>query len=170
MDQEKQKKQTSRSELTRKQKLARRFLPVALLAGGAVGVGVHEITKDNPENDAFFAKATVSVQTSEEFGGSDEGWGQGTAERAIKEAVEKGIERIDIKSTEFDNIDIPQVVEELPVLEQAAEVLETAGYNEVVPDPGDELNVEVAVTADSTGDVSYEVTNAKITDITNNNQ
>ena len=152
-------------------KRAKRLAATALttIITGAAVIGVHEITKDNPE-DAFFAEATVPVQSSEEFGGSDEGWGQGTAERAIKNAVEKGIEQIEIKSTEFDNIDVSKVIEDLPVHDQAAEALDTAGYGKVLPESGDELVIEVAVTADSTGAVSYEVTDAKINDFVNNQE
>lgn len=166
-------KQTSSSELTRKQKLARRFAPVALLAAGAATFGAVEHSgPDEHDKREAVAEATAMVHTESmvKFGGSESGWGHGAAEKAIHVAVKEGLTKVGVMTDDVssEKLDIEKVVSELPVYEQAELVLEMAGYENVSPDEGDVLVVGVDVTLDTEDGVSYEVTDAHIEDLHNN--
>ncbi|MES2876205.1 MAG: hypothetical protein V4678_01920 [Patescibacteria group bacterium] len=171
MNLEKQKKH--KAELSRRQKLARRFLPVAILAGGASVLGAEMLTTDNEPSHEAHAEVTVPAFASAEFNGSEGDWGHGTAENIILYALGEGASKA-FAAVQLEGEapktpdDVVKAVENLPVYDQANEALEMAGYNEIVPDDGDKLTIEIAVTADSSGDVSYEVVDAVIEDIKNN--
>lgn len=164
----------STSELSRKQKIARRFLPVVLIASGvAYGIAEHQSDETNTEYEVSAeASATVSAHAIVEFGKSKTGWGHGTAEKAIQEALTDGLSRVSIATTPGENqpLDIEQVLKTIPVYDQAEMVLELANYAEIAPDPGDELRVGLDVTLYSGNKVSYDITGAEIQDIPNNQQ
>ncbi|MBC7512118.1 hypothetical protein H7142_00440 [Candidatus Saccharibacteria bacterium] len=157
----------SKSKLTRKQKLARHFMPVALLAAGASAYGANELLSDN---DTPKAEATVLVHASAKFEGGEEGWGHKTAQNLILYAVGKGAMQTSVSTMETaaDPSSVAEMAESLPVYDQATEALEMAHYNDVVPDVGDILTIEVEVTTNSDQNVSYEVVSAEIKDISNN--
>lgn len=165
--------QTSRHELTRKQKLARRLIaPVALIAaGGAVAYGTSDgSSPETQEHAEAYASATVRAEQIVEFGGDSDTWGHDTAERAIKLAVKEGLNHVGASTSNspFESLDIKKLIDELPVYEQADKALEMAGYGEVLPDVGDKLAVEVDVTVDSNHALTYEVIDADIKDLPNN--
>jgi hypothetical protein len=164
-------KQTSRPELSRKQKLVRRFLPLAFVAaGGSVGYGAAEASSPEHRSEAV-AEASTSVHTSKtvELGNAETGWGYGAAERAIQSALIDGLNHIDVLTPETpeEPVDIGAVVADLPVYEQANEALEMAGYDQALADSKDTLTVELDVKLTDDHTVTYEVTGATITDTPN---
>ena len=160
---------TTRPELTRKQKLARRFVPLALLASGAAVYGAAE-TAGHDDRHENLAEATTTAHATVELGGADSGWGHTAAEKAIQRAVAEGLTHVAVETpdTPADKLDIDAVIADLPVYAQADKALEMAGYDTALPDKGDVLSVDVEVTLDADHAVSYEVTDAHITDLPNN--
>lgn len=171
-------KQTPRSSesLSRKQKLLRRAVPLALLVSGGAAVGT-ELINDSPEAQVS-ARAMATAHASGEFGGSESDWGHGTAETLIKEAVYEGAvhayAKIVVNHDNETEVDLAEIVESLPVYDQASDALEMAGYTEVTPDRGDVFDVNVEVVAERNGTkdptITYVVTGASIKDIENNQQ
>lgn len=177
-------KQTPRSSesLNRKQKLLRRAVPITLLlgAGGAVGIDRLNDADDSHEAHGFAMNAKVAAQASGKFGGSESDWGNGTAEDLIRKAVHEGaahaLANISTGTEQGGaaDYDLQAIIDALPVYDQANQALEMADYTSVTPDKGDLLAVSVAVNTEWNGDskpvVTYEVTDAKIEDIENNQQ
>ncbi len=160
---------------TRRRNPNRLFAPLAGATAIAAGVfAVQSAFADKPADkpyDRAEALVHASTSVSEEIGDAESGWGHGAAERAIEKAVRKAVEAsLDIMSP-VRTADIDKLIKELPVFNQANEALDMAGYDEVVPDVGDQLELAVEVTVDSNmEDVSYEVTDAKIIDLPNNQE
>lgn len=178
MNPENEKHSVPKSELSRAQKIARRLLPAVLVAGGVGGYAAHEgLSADNethPEVATASASATVSVETQVEFGGSDEGWGHGAAEKAIRESLVTGLTHMSIEVSpdheKTPELDIQHVIETIPIYDEAEAVLKMAGYGDTLPDAGDKLVVDMEVTLDDDNKVSYEVKDAEIIDLSNNQQ
>lgn len=167
-------KSPSSENLTRKQKVLRRFLPVVLVAGGAAAYGVSELQSNDKESPEASGEMTAHVmaRATTAFGGAESDWGHGTAERLIREALSRGVPLAFSKmntTKDMSSEEIDEIVEELPVFEQADEALEIAGYDDIVPDVGDKMTVTIDVTADSSEHVSYEVTAAQIEDVPESN-
>lgn len=168
----------SSENLTRRQKLLRRAVPLALLTAGIGGGGAylsHETSKADSGEQEAFAQATSHKTATAEIGGSESGWTQGAAERALQTALYNGavdaFANINVSDgTEFTitTEEIKEIVEALPTYDQAGEVLDEANVGDVIPDKGDKLSVEVAVTADTDKRVEYEIVSAHIKDIPNN--
>lgn len=180
----------SKEELTRKQKFFRRMVvPIALLGAGSV-LATTASRGENQDDESTAGKASASASASatmlttgtETFGGSDTGWGQGTAESAIEEAVEDGIDETAGKVTVGAVPDMANTEQE-PILEidedmlmkQGQKALEIAGYSDILPDVGDELKVDVQVTRtvdndEDTPGLSFEVVDAEIVDNKNNQE
>ena len=156
-------------ELSRKQKLVRRFVPLALVASGAgVGYGLSQ-GEHEPRAESYPA-ASVSVRTAVELGNSETGWGHGAAEKAIHLALRESLQKIAVLESDGSGepLDIDEVLAELPVYDQAEAALEMAHYDEMLPDAGDTLSVELTTTLDSKDKAAYEITDAQINDLKNN--
>lgn len=158
-------------ELTRKQKIARRFLPIALLAGGATAFGIAETSSDEkPEKEQAYS-ITVQTYAEMELGGSDEGWGHGAAENLIRRNLANGVAKALSRQAEYESDPddhVVEIVESVPVYEQADLALKKAHYQDVAPDEGDKLSIQMNVTLDPDNKVSYEIVEAEIEDISNN--
>lgn len=175
----------SSENLTRGQKLLRRAVPLALITAGVAGGGAYagyEALHDDPkkaEKTEAYAQATSHATGKAEIGGSDSGWTHGAAERALQEAIYDGAVNAfaniqtttDAKGVEFaiTTEEIKSIVEALPVYNQANQALDFTD-SKAVPDPGDKLLIEVEVTADTDKHVEYEVVDAAIEDIPNNQE
>ena len=163
---------TARSlELTRRQKIVKRLVPLVLgLTGIGAGVGYLAHESFQSEKEATPEVATgfdVTVTNSAEFAAGTEGWGLNTAENLILyslgEAVAEKAATVE-PSGEFDAAAVAEQLESVPVFEQAGKALDMAGYNDVLPDAGDELQISLDVNVGDDNDVSYEVSDAKIID------
>lgn len=169
----------SSENLTRRQKLLRRAAPLALLTAGVVGGGgyaAHELSNDDAKDakeSTFLIEVTTHASATTKIGTSESGWTHGAAHRALESAVYEGateaFSRMDGDFTITDD-EIASIVKELPMYDQAGDVLSKADIADVVPDDGDLLSVEVAVTADSDKHVEYEIIDAHIEDVPNNQQ
>ena len=171
-------KKPSSETLSRRQKLLRRAVPLALLAGGVSAYGVSQVASaDKDTRPEAYAQVTAAATAVGEFGGSESDWGHGTAESLLKKALAEGVVHayagMDMDGNgkaDLSDEELESIIDELPTYEQADQLLEDARYNEIMPDKGDRLLVEVKVTADSDKHVSYEVVDAKIQDVANNQQ
>ena len=153
-----------------------------LTVGGIATVDHLASEPDNQVKGTAEAHAAAWVRVtsvgSSEFGGSESDWGHGAAENLIRKAVYEGAVNAYVSVSAgsavetTEDVDLREIVDALPVYDQATELLEMAGYNEVTPDEGDILKAIVDVTVEQeTGSkpvVTYQVTNATIEDITNN--
>lgn len=140
--------------------------PVAVSVG--LGAAAYHAASEKDIKPETTPVATVTVHAAGKFEGSDSDWGQGTAERVIKSAVEKALANISGARNDA-SLDVRKVIETLPVYDEASTALDMAGYDEVLPDRGDVLSVGVEVSLDPDNNISYEVTDAEIEDIPNNN-
>lgn len=145
---------------------------MALLTAGVGGAFAHNALSGEEKEPETKAEAIVNVTAVSQFEGADSGWGHSTAERAITEAVHEGaataFESIDNGELEFADGELEEIIEALPVYDEAYDVLDMAGYNEIIPDEGDKLHIDVEVTANTDKEVSYVVKHAEIQDLPNN--
>jgi len=164
----------SSENLTRRQKLLRRAVPIAFLAAGTAGAVGYELSQDNdiqPETSSAEVTTTVSVST--ELGGAESDWGHGAATSLIEEAVAEGVDNAvfdldhDGKS-DISEKETEEMLGQVPTYDQANQLLNEAGYNKALPDEGDILQATIAVTTDTDKNVSYKIIDAEIKDIPNN--
>ncbi len=151
-----------------------KIIPPAVVGAAIVGVAFAAFgTPGNSEKarpivspESELAPSDVFTGTSE-FGGSESGWGQGAAERAIRNALEKGIPAVLDQS--MTKAEVEDVIRTLPIYEQAGDVLEIAYSHDkdAMPDVGDELKAQVKVETDEHG-ISYRVVDGEIIDLPNN--
>lgn len=148
------------SELLRKNK--NKLLASVAVIG--LGVTAANLATENKEKHPTVL-ASVSVSVSEVVGGSDSDWEHGAAERAIQKGLGLAAERLDV-----NRIDFTEMIDELPIYDNAMKAVEMAHEDGVTPDKGDKLSVSIEVTEDSEKNISYEVTDATIIDISNNQE
>lgn len=139
-----------------KNKLITTVAAIGLTAAAAASLG-----GEKEEQPAVVA--SVSVDAADTIGRSASGWEHGAAERAI----EKGLEQA-AASLKVEGVDFTEEFAELPTYDNAMEAVEMAREDGLIADKGDKMKVSIDVTADSNDNVSYEVTDAEIIDIPNN--
>lgn len=166
------------NRLTRGQKLLRRALPFMLLMSGG-SAGVYAVNGEAPEKQRNMeapATATTTTYVEGEFGGSEEGWGIGSAQNLIKTGLFEGaVTAYSQLATENNDFTISQeevedIVQKQPTYEQAGELLTEAGYKDIMPEAGDVLGATLEVTVDTNKTITYEVVDANIEDLPNSAQ
>jgi hypothetical protein len=161
-------KTPSPARLTRREKLRNRVLiPTTVVLGGVATVMAMNGSAEKTSAPESPEQVTVHVDFNGEF---EEGVAlQETVMNSIKMAVEnaayKGFSELGVS----EDTDVIKIVNEVPVYDAANEALEM-GDNGELPDPGDPFTGEGNVTVDKDKNVSFEVTDAEIIDIPNNQQ
>lgn len=167
---EKQTPSSSRS-LSRGERFRRRVVaPTVVILGSTAAVAaLHSSSSADREPQAEIPKQAVEhVVITGEFKEGETP--QETAMHLIKMAVENGTYKAFSRVGVSEDTDVLEAVGSLPVFDQATEALNEAGYGDVLPDAGDKLKLGLDVTADDEENLSYEVTDAEIIDLPNNQQ
>lgn len=117
------------------------------------------------------APITAFGHGEEPIGRSESGWIDGAATRAVEQALKEGIEKALSKAgMDGSASSVQKIIDDLPTYTNVGKAIEKAGEdNDFVPDPGDLFTVDLEVTA-AGEDISYEITDATIIDIPNNQQ
>lgn len=152
--------------LTRRQKIARRLAPIALLTAGVAGAGYNTLSESSHGSHEPETSSSVIATGVSEFGGEASGWEHGAATRAIESAVTEGAESL-LQENGTTSDEIETIVDELPTYDQANVALDLAG-GDIYPDKNDQMHVTVEVESDKDGNISYDVTDASIVDLPNN--
>lgn len=135
----------------------------ASAAAFLLGLTAINLATDDSHEKHPTAVASTTVTVSETVGGADSGWEQGAAERAIRKGLVLAAARLSV-----NGIDFTEQVGELSTYDSAMKAVEMAHEAGGIPDKGDKYRVTIEETEDSAGNIEYEVTDAEIIDIPNN--
>lgn len=148
----------------------RRAAPLVVLLGGTAAFAALSMGEDAEPRTAAAEQASMRTVHGSAVGEFKEGEApQETAMQIIQMAVENNTYKAFTELGVGEDTDVLEILEDLPVYNQANEALDMAG-SDVLPDAGDKLMIELDVTVDNNKHVSYEVTDAKIIDIENNRE
>lgn len=121
--------------------------------------------RDDASKDIYSAETGLLVESTDTFEEGD--GGTAVAQRVIEKGIESALLNMQ-PGREFTPEEASAIAAELPKLEQAQELFETANKNDILPDAGDELSAKLFVTAEMDGTVRYEVQSSELKDFDNN--
>jgi len=150
------------NELLRKNK-NKLVASIAVIGLGITAASMANGDGENEKQKQPAVTSSVSVSATETVGGTDTGWDHGAAERAIEEGLKKAAAMLYV-----NGIDFTEKFDELPTYDNAMKAVEILNEENGMLRSGAKISVSTEVTADSEGNVSYEVTDAKVIDTPNN--
>ncbi|HEY0965647.1 MAG TPA: hypothetical protein VGE13_04155 [Candidatus Saccharimonadales bacterium] len=148
-----------------------KLIPPAIVASVVGGVALAAIASPDSPEKAPYVEVSASAHGEDVIGRSESGWIEGAATRAVEEALEKGIAKVLAESgIDGGASSVQAIMKDLPTYTKVGDAIEKAGDDkDFIPDSGDKFAVDLEVTA-AGKDISYEVTDAYIVDLPNNQQ